>query len=54
MITQTEYRVWPDGTVQEASEEPYRWMSDDYTTVWAEDEADALNKTAGIGKEKTQ
>ncbi len=43
---QTEYRVWPDGTVQEASEEPYRFMSDDYTTVWATDEADALAKVS--------
>lgn len=39
-----EYRVWPDGTVQEASIEPYPWMSDDYTTVWAADEEDALAK----------
>ena len=40
-----EYRVWPDGTVQEASEPPYEWMSDDYATVWATDEEDALAKT---------
>ncbi len=39
-----EYRVWPDGTVQEASEPPYSWLSDDYLTVHAEDEAAALAK----------
>ena len=42
------YRVWPDGTVQEADETPYSWMSDDYQTVEAEDEdedeEDALRK----------
>lgn len=32
------YRVWPDGTVQDASEEPYNWMSDDYLIVEAENE----------------
>ena len=39
-----EYRVWPDGIVQEASEPPYSWLSDDYLTVHAEDEAAALAK----------
>lgn len=39
-----EYRVWPDGTVQEASEPPYSWLSDDYLTVRAEDEEAALAK----------
>lgn len=42
-----EYRVWPDGTVQEASEEPYTHMSDDYATVWAVDEEDALVRANG-------
>lgn len=31
------YRVWPDGTVQEAVETPYPWMSDDCREVWAKD-----------------
>jgi len=44
----TEYRVWPDGTVQETSEPPYTWMSDDYSTVWAIDEGDALAKVLGM------
>lgn len=38
------YRVWPDGTVQEAGETPYSWMSDDYQTVEAEDEDAAYAK----------
>ena len=38
------YRVWPDGTVQELSDEPYSWMSDDYLVVDAEDECDAVVK----------
>lgn len=43
---EAQYRVWPDGTVQcpEDGEYPYSWMSDDYLTVWAYDEQDALNK----------
>lgn len=43
------YRVWPDGTVQDTSEEPYRWMSDDLQIVYAkdEDEDEALLK-AGV------
>jgi hypothetical protein len=40
-----EYRVWPDGTVQEAHETPYEWMSDDYRYVWADDEEDAWEKS---------
>lgn len=39
---QTEFRVWPDGTVQAVEDgEPYSWMSDDFMLVWAysEDEA---------------
>lgn len=38
------YRVWPDGTVQEIAEAPYSWMSDDYETVDAVDEEDAIRK----------
>lgn len=45
----TQYRVWPDGTVQEAADKPYPWMSDDYTTLWAEDETDALAKARRNG-----
>lgn len=29
------YRVYPEGTVQEAWESPYSWMSDDYEYVMA-------------------
>lgn len=38
------FRVWPDGTVQCADEEPYPWMSDDYRLVWGYDEDAALAK----------
>ena len=43
---QVQFRVWPDGTVQgvEEGEEPYAWMSDDYATVWAYDEDEAMSK----------
>ena len=44
MANMVRYRVWPDGTVQEVSETPYNWMSDDYQIVEAEDEEDALRK----------
>lgn len=43
----TKFRVWPNGTVQEADEEPYSWLSDDYMIVEAENEEDALVK-AGV------
>lgn len=33
-----EYRVWPDGTAQEAHEAPHSHMSDDYRIVLAKDE----------------
>ena len=36
------YRVWPDGWVQDASEEPYSWRSDDFLVIAAEDEDAAL------------
>jgi len=39
------YRVWPDGTVQEAWESPHAWMSDDYDYVEALDEEDAWHKS---------
>ena len=29
------YRVWPDGWVQDASEEPYSWRSDDLLVIAA-------------------
>ena len=35
------YRVWPDGTVQEAWESPHAWMSDDYEYVEASSPEDA-------------
>lgn len=44
MANMVRYRVWPDGTVQEVSETPYSWMSDDYETVDAVDEEDAYAK----------
>ena len=46
-IVMTKFRVWPNGVVQEADEEPYSWLSDDYMIVEAEDEEDALVK-AGV------
>lgn len=36
------YRVWPDGWVQDASEEPHSWRSDDFMLLAAEDEDAAL------------
>ena len=41
---QTLFRVWPDGTVQEADQAAYSWMSDDHALVWAYDEDEALAK----------
>ncbi len=42
---QEQFRVWPDGTVQAVEDGPaYAHMSDDYTTVWAADEEEALAK----------
>ncbi len=39
----TAYRVWPDGTTQEAEEgPPYSHKSDDFITIEAFDEEDAL------------
>lgn len=37
----TRYRVWPDGTVQEGSESPYAWKSDDFAYVDAVTEEQA-------------
>lgn len=48
----TRYRVWPDGTVQEAWEPPHSWMSDDYEYVDAHDEHDAIHKAAAFRKEE--
>lgn len=43
-----EYRVWPDGTVQLAEDgEPHRWMSDDYSTVLAHSEEEAIEMVLG-------
>lgn len=44
MANMVRYRVWPDGTVQETTETPYSWLSDDYEIVEAEDEEDAYAK----------
>lgn len=41
---QTLFRVWPDGTVQEADQAAYPWMSDDHALVRAYDEDEALAK----------
>ena len=38
----TLFRVWPDGTVQEADQSAYPWMSDDHALVWAYNEDEAL------------
>ena len=38
----TLFRVWPDGTVQEADQSAYTWMSDDYMRVEATSEDEAL------------
>ena len=45
------FRVWPDGTVQQVSESEsaYSWMSDDYLIVEAVGEEDALRK-AGLAE----
>lgn len=40
----TLFRVWPDGTVQEADRVAYPWMSDDHTLVWAYNEDEALKQ----------
>lgn len=45
---EVEYRVWSDGTVQEKSEEPYSWMSDDYCIISASSEAEAILKFNNI------
>lgn len=43
--TGVSFRVWPDGTVQEAAGgQPYSWMSDDFMVVQAEDESAALEE----------
>ena len=44
MANMVRYRVWPDGTVQEAAETPYAWLSDDYGIVEAEDEEETYSK----------
>lgn len=40
----TLFRVWPDGTVQEADQSAYPWMSDDHALVWAYNEDEALKQ----------
>lgn len=46
----TTYRVWPDGTVQEVSEHPYSWLSDDYLVVQAVDEENAVAAVAAASR----
>jgi len=41
------WRVWPDGTVQLDGDPDYPWMSDDYSTVYADDEEDAVRLALG-------
>ena len=42
---QSEFRVWPDGTVQAVEDgPPHEWMSDDFMRVWAYNEDEALAK----------
>lgn len=54
----TSYRVWPDGTAQEADQEPYVWMSDDFTVVTATSPEEAAARVLSpapapeTGKEK--
>ena len=38
----SEYRVWPDYTVQESCCRPYSWMSDDFTYIDADSEEEAV------------
>ena len=41
---QSEFRVWPDGTVQDIEDgDPYDWMSDDYVLVFAATPEEALD-----------
>lgn len=50
MTDTVRYRVWPDGTVQEAWEPPYSWKSDDYEYVEAMGPEDAwLQSRAHLG-----
>jgi hypothetical protein len=46
----TRYRVWPDGTVQDAKDSPHSWMSDDYCYILAvsSDHALAIAKSKGF------
>lgn len=45
------YRVYPDGTVQEAWEPPHQWMSDDYEYVSATSEKQAWLAAVNYFKE---
>lgn len=47
----TNYRVYPDGTIQEAWEPPYSWMSDDYEYVTASNEEEACKVSVNYFKE---
>lgn len=41
-ITQSAWRVWPDGTVQSTDEAIHFWMGDDYQLVSARSADEAL------------
>lgn len=38
------YRIWPDGSVQDASEQPCSWRSDNFMVIAAESEEAALSE----------
>jgi hypothetical protein len=50
IVLLNKFRVWPDGTAQWVGEPAYSWMSDDYEVVVANDEEDAVRKSASCGK----
>lgn len=43
-LCDTEFRAWPDGTIQHIDDTPHSHMSDDFTSVWGHDEEDALRR----------
>lgn len=45
---QSDYRVWPDGTVQATEDgEPYSWMSDDFAVIRAGSPEEADRRVNG-------
>ena len=50
---ETQFRVWPDGTVQCVEDgEPYAHMSDDFALIWALYEGQALRTYHRIEREE--